>query len=85
MTPNLTTLPADIKTTHYLSNAETAEYLRLSPRTLEKLRVLGGGPRFHKFGRRVIYALCDLEEWAKARTFDSTSDPDYSAYRPLAN
>src|SRR5450631_3987241 len=34
----------------YLTNDEAAEFLRLSPRTLEKQRVIGGGPRFHKFG-----------------------------------
>ena len=28
----------------YLTNDEAAEYLRLSPRTLEKQRVIGGGP-----------------------------------------
>ena len=41
----------------YLTNNEAAAFLRLSPRTLEKQRVIGGGPRFHKFGRRVMYAL----------------------------
>jgi hypothetical protein len=29
-----------------LTNDEAAEYLRLSPRTLEKQRVIGGGPKF---------------------------------------
>ena len=37
-----------------LTNDEAAEYLRLSPRTLEKQRVIGGGPKFRKFGRRVM-------------------------------
>ncbi|WP_426727537.1 hypothetical protein [Enterobacter cloacae complex sp. 288G10] len=41
----------------YLTNDEAAEYLRLSPRTLEKKRVIGGGPKFRKFGRRVMYAV----------------------------
>ncbi|HCL2614070.1 TPA: helix-turn-helix domain-containing protein, partial [Pseudomonas aeruginosa C40A] len=45
----------------YLTNDEAAEYLRLSPRTLEKQRVIGGGPRFRKFGRRVMYAVADLD------------------------
>ncbi|WP_373791887.1 helix-turn-helix domain-containing protein, partial [Delftia acidovorans] len=44
----------------YLTNDEAAEYLRLSPRTLENQRVLGGGPKFRKFGRRVMYAVADL-------------------------
>jgi len=62
----------------YLTNDEAAAYLRLSPRTLEKQRVLGGGPRFRKFGRRVMYAVVDLETWANARSFEMTSDPRYA-------
>jgi hypothetical protein len=62
---------------HYLTELEAAKLLRLSPRTLEKQRGLGGGPRFRKFGRRVLYALSDLEAWAESRTFQMTSDPDY--------
>jgi hypothetical protein len=46
----------------FYSNEEAADFLRLSPRTLEKYRVRGGGPSFRKLGRRVVYALCDLEE-----------------------
>lgn len=66
----------------YLTNDEAAAFLRLSPRTLEKQRVIGGGPRFRKFGRRVMYAIVDLETWADARSFEMTSDPEYSARRP---
>ncbi|MNN15124.1 Helix-turn-helix domain protein [compost metagenome] len=68
--------PADAPN-RYLTNDEAAEFLRLSPRTLEKQRGIGGGPRFRKFGRRVMYALADLEAWANARSFETTSDPDY--------
>jgi hypothetical protein len=78
-----TTLSA--KTTpsaRYLTNTEAAEFLRLSPRTLEKQRVIGGGPRFRKFGRRVMYALSDLEAWADARSFEMTSDPHYTEPYP---
>ena len=62
----------------YLTNDEAAEYLRLSPRTLEKQRVLGGGPKFRKFGRRVMYAVADLDAWAADRSIESTSDPEYA-------
>lgn len=62
----------------YLTNDEAATYLRLSPRTLEKQRVIGGGPRFRKFGRRVMYAVADLDTWAAERSFESTSDPEYA-------
>jgi len=58
----------------YLTNDEAAEYLRLSPRTLEKQRVIGGGPRFRKFGRRVMYAVADQ------RSFEATSDPEYAEH-----
>ncbi|MDP9017799.1 MAG: helix-turn-helix domain-containing protein [Candidatus Eremiobacteraeota bacterium] len=54
----------------YLDNQQAADYLRLSPRTLDRQRVTGQGPRFRKFGRRVIYALEDLEAWANGRIFD---------------
>ena len=66
-------------TPRYLSNDEAAEFLKLSPRTLEKQRVVGGGPKFRKFGRRVVYAFEDLESWANARSCDTTSDPKYLA------
>ena len=62
----------------YLTNNEAAEYLRLSPRTLEKQRVFGGGPKFRKFGRRVMYAVADLDAWASDRSFETTSDPEYA-------
>lgn len=71
----------EVLPTRYLTNDEAAAFLRLSPRTLEKLRVIGGGPRFRKFGRRVMYALTDLEAWADARSFETTFDPEYAARR----
>lgn len=73
--------PAKTQLIRYLTNEEAAAYLRLSPRTLEKQRVIGGGPRFRKFGRRVLYAIEDLEIWANARACDMTSDPNYSDAR----
>lgn len=65
----------------FLSNAEAAQFLNLSPRTLEKQRVIGGGPPFRKFGRRVLYAVTDLQAWANERICESTSDPQYPASR----
>lgn len=68
--------PARIQSPRYLTNDEAAALSRLSPRTLEKQRVIGGGPRFRKFGRRVLYAIEDLEIWVNARACDMTSDPN---------
>ena len=77
--PTATQQPAQTsQSARYLTNSEAAAFLRLSPRTLEKQRVIGGGPRFRKFGRRVMYAVADLEAGADARSFEMTSDPQYT-------
>lgn len=66
---------ADAANPEFLTTDEAAVFLRLSPRTLEKQRVLGGGPRFRKFGARVLYAVGDLRAWADSRAYGMTSDP----------
>ncbi len=63
-------------TTTFLTQNEAAELLRLSPRTLERHRVAGTGPRFTKAGRRVLYKITELESWATERTFSSTAEAD---------
>lgn len=35
--------------------------------TLAKLACVGGGPRFEKLGRIVLYPTAELDSWAKAR------------------
>jgi hypothetical protein len=60
--------------TKFLDTKSAAKKLEnLSPRTLEKWRVLGQGPAFRKFGRKVVYAECDLEAWAEGQRRTSTS------------
>ena len=59
---------------HYLSTREAAEYLGLSARTLDRYRVSGEGPVFHRFGGRVRYTRADLDAWAAKRRRASTSD-----------
>ena len=58
----------------YLSTREAAAWLGLSPRTLDRYRVSGDGPAFHRFGGRVRYLAADLDDWAGARRRLSTSD-----------
>ena len=67
----------------YLNTGEAAEWLSLSPRTLDRYRVSGEGPVFHRFGGRVRYQVADLEAWASARRRLSTSD-DGTALRNAA-
>ena len=51
-----------------------ADFLGVSPRTLEKWRVAGGGPVFRKLGRRLVrYELSDLETFAGRDQRTSTS------------
>jgi excisionase family DNA binding protein len=57
----------------FLSTAQAAFYVGLSRRTLEKMRVTGGGPKYRKHGRYVRYHIDDLNAWSEARSKNSTS------------
>lgn len=77
-----------------LNTKEAAEFLRMSPRSLEGMRSDGIGPRYAKLGNgpkaKVIYLRSDLREWRDSmivtpqRKFDDkhvtySNDPrDYS-------
>ncbi len=59
-----------------VTEAEAARILRLSPRSLQRLRLDGGGPPFCRLSeRRIGYVLADLTMWLSARTAASTSSP----------
>jgi len=56
----------------FFNTREAAEYLatngvRRTLGTLEVLRVEGGGPRFRKDGRRVIYDKASLDDFIASR------------------
>jgi predicted DNA-binding transcriptional regulator AlpA len=57
-----------------LNQSEAAQRLRLSGRTLERMRLTGDGPRFCKLGRCVVYTQADLETWVASRARTSTSE-----------
>jgi len=57
-----------------LTTAQAADYLRLSKRTLERLRVSGTGPKYLKILRCVRYRVADLEAFIASRTVGSTSE-----------
>jgi len=65
--------------TPYLSTRNAARYLGIGESTLEKLRVLGGGPRFCKPLRRVLYRKTDLDEFMTAHRRRSTSEGGVAA------
>lgn len=51
----------------FLTAIEFAEMVRLSPRTVEKLRLEGRGPKYFRLGAggrsKVIYRLADILTW----------------------
>ncbi len=65
-------------TSTLLTTVEAAAYLRLSPRTLERFRVEGTGPKFLKAGAgkraRVLYEPGELHKWLTGFTYSSTSE-----------
>jgi hypothetical protein len=69
----------EMKECRRLNTREAAEYLGLSPRTLERLRLRGGGPIYEKPIRRCLYRIDALDAWASAAQRRSTSDPGPSA------
>lgn len=58
----------------YLNTRQSAHYLGLSVRKLEKLRSAGIGPRFRRHGRLVFYHIEDLESWSRATTAAERGD-----------
>ncbi len=57
-----------------LCTIAAAEYVGCSPRTLEKNRCYGGGPKYAKLGRRVVYRVADLDAWIEEHLVGSTSE-----------
>lgn len=56
----------------YLDRPGAADYINAkglptTAGTLRKYATVGGGPKFHKFGRNVVYAPADLDAWIASR------------------
>ena len=57
----------------FLSTDQASYYVGLSRRTLEKMRVVGGGPLYRKHGRYVRYHIDDLDAWSSSRARHTTT------------
>jgi hypothetical protein len=57
----------------FLTEGELAARWRISVKALQKWRVQGGGPRFHKFGSAVRYAKVAIEEFERRADRGNTS------------
>ncbi len=58
----------------WLRPKEAAAHIKSSESTLAKKRLKGNGPTYTKFGRLVLYAKRDLDEYLASRRRLSTSD-----------
>lgn len=57
----------------FLTSREAAEYLRVKEETMSIWRYRGTGPRFRRAGRRILYAIEDLEAFL-GESLGSTSE-----------
>ena len=58
-----------------LDEAETAKFLKVSPRYLQQRRYKGGGPDFIRISHRAIrYDPDAIERWLEERTFSATCE-----------
>jgi hypothetical protein len=62
-----------IPPTRHLRQKELAQRWGVSPRTLERQRWLGVGPRYLKLLGRVAYRLADVEEYEAANLSSPTA------------
>ncbi len=60
----------------FLKVSEAAAMPGLNKRTLDRYRIIGGGPACQMFGTAVVYALADLADWAAAQRCRNTSQTD---------
>jgi predicted DNA-binding transcriptional regulator AlpA len=65
--------PTTVDPETLLSEGQTCDLTDLAPRTLQRKRLDGTGPRFVKLGRRVLYRRADVLAWIAANTHASTS------------
>jgi predicted site-specific integrase-resolvase len=54
----------------HLNQVELSRRWKISPRTLERWRWLGLGPRYLKVVGRVVYRLEDIEEYEAKKLHD---------------
>ncbi len=71
----------------YLTQVELAVRWRISPRTLERWRWAGEGPRFIKIGGLVRYRLEDIEgfEAKQLRQITGTQQPEFVSAERIAS
>jgi hypothetical protein len=70
--PHMLAQGTDTDERQYFSTIEASKILcslglPTAPSTLSKLRCIGGGPRFLKFGRKPVYTQKSLQDWVTSK------------------
>lgn len=71
-------------TTHF-DQLQLADRWGLSPKTLERWRVLGTGPKYIRLPGKVIYRLCDIETYENECLVSSTAEFNNSRRNMIAD
>jgi len=65
----------DLDPQQFIDEKIAAEFLGISPRTLQGYRTKGGGPEFHKISHKVVrYKIAELIKWTNNKKKKNTSD-----------
>ena len=59
----------------FLTPTQPGDVVKLSWRTLERMRQRGDGPPFRKHGRYIRYHIDDLMAWSNSNAHTSTHAP----------
>ncbi len=62
----------------HLTQNELAARWNLSPRTIERWRSNGDGPRFVRLGNRVMFRLEDVEAFEEQHLLESNADASHA-------
>jgi hypothetical protein len=65
----------EYRAAEYLDEDGLHERYLIPPRTAQRWRASGAGPKFIRLGkRRIAYRVADVEDWLRVRTFSSLAD-----------
>jgi excisionase family DNA binding protein len=56
----------------FFTPVQAADFVKLSWRTLERMRQNGEGPAYRKHGRYIRYHIADLEAWSNTHAMIRT-------------
>lgn len=74
MIESKTAAPSARPQSPFFTPAQAADFVKLSWRTLERMRQNGDGPAFRRHGRYIRYHIDDLEAWSRSHVMTNTHD-----------